>query len=229
MFGSLTKSGKGRFFPFLVALVLLLAAAPVLTALEAEEFYRLVFIVVVLAGVRSLSNVKRDFYIALVLLAPALVSQTFAFAQESAFSGVVADAGSLALMVFVIVVLFRAVLSGEETTADQIAGASCVFLLLGILWTMFYTLLEYFQPGSIVDTGPAELHSGGDRQNLLTYFSFVTLTTLGHGDVLPTTVAAQTLVWMEAVVGQLYLAIVVAALVGRFIAQGSSLVQPGPR
>jgi hypothetical protein len=219
MFGLLTKPGEGRFFPFLIAIVVLLVASPILGALDLERYYRLAFILVLLAGVRSLSNVKKDFYIALVLLVPALLTQVFAFAVDSLFAASLASASTVGVMIYVIFVLFRAVMSGEESTIDRIAGTTCIYLLLGILWTLFYSVLEYIQPGSLIDNGPAELRGPEDNQNLLIYFSFVTLTTLGYGDILPTTVAAQTLAWMEAVIGQLYLAIVLASMVGFYVAQ----------
>ena len=69
MFGLLTKPGEGRFFPFLIAIVVLLVASPILGSVDLERFYRLAFIAVLLAGVWSLSNVKKHFYIALALLA----------------------------------------------------------------------------------------------------------------------------------------------------------------
>ncbi len=220
MFGFSTRPGEGRFFPFLLALVVLFALGPILGYLGLDDYYRLAFVAVLLAGVWSLSRVRRHFFVALALLAPSVLTQVFAFAAESPLSAAIAAGSSTFVVMYVTAVLFGAVMRGDQSNVDTIAGAACVYLLLGLLWTLFYGVLEYVVPGSLVHTGPVDA-SVVVQQDSLTYFSFVTLTTLGFGDVLPTNVAAQTLAWSEAVVGQLYVAVVLAVLVGSYVARAT--------
>ncbi|NVO99518.1 two pore domain potassium channel family protein, partial [Photobacterium damselae subsp. damselae] len=85
-----------------------------------------------------------------------------------------------------------------------------LFLLLGLMWAILYLILLEFDPNSF--TG-MESMPWGDNFSNAAYFSFVTLTTLGYGDISPITPIAQVIVYLEAIVGVFYMAIVVSSLV----------------
>lgn len=108
---------------------------------------------------------------------------------------------------YAIVVFLALILSHRVVTGSTVAGALCIYLLLGILWTFAYLLVERLAPGSFA--GLRE-----DPRNDFLYLSFVTLTTLGYGDVTPLSDAARHLAMLEAVTGQLYLVTMVARMVG---------------
>jgi hypothetical protein len=117
------------------------------------------------------------------------------------------------------------VLAPGEVTADKIYASLCVYLLLGLLWACGYLALELLRPGSLQVDGVDLATSVGDAEGMLShcfYYSFVTLTTLGYGDVKPTTPPAQSLAYVEALTGQLYLAVLVARLVALHIASSDS-------
>jgi hypothetical protein len=101
-------------------------------------------------------------------------------------------------------------LRGGRVDGEKVAAAVCVYLMIGVLWHNSYVLLDLLIPGSF---NTAAL-SGGD----LFYFSFITLSTLGYGDITPVNGPAQALAYTEALIGQLYLTILVARLVGLYIA-----------
>lgn len=104
----------------------------------------------------------------------------------------------------------QALFSGHITT-NNIIGSICIFLLLGLIWTVLYLLVAEFIPASFSGlTGERWQDNFPD----LIYFSFVTLTTLGFGDLLPISPIARFLVYSEAIVGVFYMAIVVSSLVG---------------
>jgi hypothetical protein len=113
-------------------------------------------------------------------------------------------------------------------TFDSISGAICGYLFLGLGWSIFYVLINDFQPDSF-QIDPA-LARTADAQHLLlnvmTYYSFITLTTIGYGDVVPMTPLTRTLAWMEAVSGQFYLAVVVASLVSLMPVSAKSRPKP---
>ena len=94
---------------------------------------------------------------------------------------------------------------------NVIVGSVALYLLIGIIWSIFYTILIEFSP-----TAFSGIESGMWYDNMSTtnYFSFVTLTTLGYGDITPATPIAEVLVILEAVTGMFYLAAIVASLVG---------------
>ena len=94
---------------------------------------------------------------------------------------------------------------------NRIVGAICIYLLMGLIWAMMYLFIAQAIPGAF--NGIEQLvwyHNFAD----VAYYSFVTLTTLGYGDISPVAPVAKFLVYMEAVVGVFYMAILVASLVG---------------
>jgi hypothetical protein len=122
---------------------------------------------------------------------------------------------------FALGMILAAILAEREITIDTISGAVCGYLLLGLGCGWLYSLIESVSPGAFYArseflTWLADSHL---RRSLLTYYSFVTLSTAGYGDITPLSQAARTLSWAEAVAGQFYIAILVAGLVGIRIGQ----------
>lgn len=112
----------------------------------------------------------------------------------------------------------------ETLDTDHLLGAACVYILLGLSFSYALPLLDFFSDAPILaHANPAKLHptnSGGLRAEYL-YFSFVTLSTLGYGDLVPNTLAARLLASAEAIIGQLFLTILVARLIGLHLMRGS--------
>jgi voltage-gated potassium channel len=95
--------------------------------------------------------------------------------------------------------------------ANIIVGSVALYLLIGDIWGIFYTVLLEFSPHALNGVVAGMWY---DNLPTTTYFSFVTLTTLGYGDISPATPIAQVLVTLEAVIGMFYLAVIVASLIG---------------
>ncbi|WP_448548982.1 potassium channel family protein [Thalassotalea fusca] len=139
----------------------------------------------------------------------------------SALGGYWLDNANLEYAHLVLMLIFF-ILTGYQTakqvlftgriTHNKILGAICLYMLLGLIWALCYTLLELSLPNAFrgLSANPAWY----ELLPTFVYFSFVTLTTLGFGDITPNIPLGQFLVYMQAVVGQLYLAILVASLVG---------------
>jgi Ion channel len=102
----------------------------------------------------------------------------------------------------------------SDVTVDTIAGAACAYTLLALVWSGLYMLLEFVRPGSFLIPTVWRLGPSGESDAALVYFSFVTLTTVGYGDITPLWPGAGGLAAAEAIVGQLYLAVTIARLVG---------------
>ena len=116
------------------------------------------------------------------------------------------------LAVLVFMTLNRTLRPGR-VTRYRVAGGIAGYLLIGFTWAFGYQLLEQTVPGAIhFESGAANIFS--QQPNELIYFSFVTLTTVGYGDVQPVHPAARSLAVAEALVGQLYIAILISSLVG---------------
>ena len=128
---------------------------------------------------------------------------------------------------FTLALILSAILAEERVSLDTILGGICIYLLLGVMWVSLYSALEYMKPGSFLLQGvplsdladaTAEIH----RFPELLYFSFVTLTTLGFGDIVPANPVARALTIGEAITGQVYLGVFVASLVGLHLAERRS-------
>ncbi len=106
----------------------------------------------------------------------------------------------------------------DRVTVDTINGAICVYLLMGIAWAQAYALLAAIEPGSFSFNGEI-LVTGAHSFDRFISFSFITLTTLGYGNVVPLTPRADALAIAEAIAGQLYLAVLLARLVAMEISR----------
>ena len=123
---------------------------------------------------------------------------------------------------FVTISIFIAVFSREEVTTDTLFGAVCVYVLLGLVWSNIYILAETIAPGSFnLDTANALTYR--ELMALFVYFSFTTLTTAGYGDVTPATDWVQSFAIIEQGMGVLYVAIMVARLVGMYRRQNKEV------
>jgi len=120
----------------------------------------------------------------------------------------------------------RAVAASGRVGQDRITGAICVYLMMGVAGAAFASGIETIHPGSFRVPDPVDAAAPpftSHRFSAFLYFSFVTLATLGYGDITPVTPVARTFSWMMAVAGQMYVAIVVA----RLVSLGFSAPGPG--
>lgn len=118
-----------------------------------------------------------------------------------------------ALLLFMVITgsLSRQVFRPGRVTGHRIRGAIAVYLLIGLLWAFAYTLLDLYVPGSFSETIKSSMDASRFQQ--LVYFSFVTLTTVGYGDMAPIAPLSRSLAITEAILGQMYLAVVLARMV----------------
>jgi len=105
----------------------------------------------------------------------------------------------------------KQVLFSGTVDANKIVGAICIYLLMGLIWAMMYLFIAQIIPGAFNGLEQVVWY---DNFADVAYYSYVTLTTLGYGDITPVVPVARFLVYMEAVVGVFYMAILVASLIG---------------
>lgn len=137
---------------------------------------------------------------------------------------------SCAFFLYAAGTILASIFRRQDVTPDAVMGAVCGYLLAGAAFGNLYTAIELLNPGSFsINSGIAvQLENWHSRRFLFGYFSLVTLTTMGYGDITPVAPAAVSLSWMEAVFGQFYLAVVVAQLVGIRIGQRNAPVPAPP-
>ncbi len=132
---------------------------------------------------------------------------------------------------FAVAVILRNIFEGTAITGDEVLGAVCGYVLAAGVWANAYALTEILAPGSF-SVNPQlakELPGLEGRHALFNYFSLVTLTTMGYGDVTPVRTPATALATLEAVFGQFYIAVVVAQLVGLRLAKAFEPKEPPSR
>lgn len=114
------------------------------------------------------------------------------------------------------------VVRAERVTPVKISGALSVYLLMGLVWAHLFAVLEVVSPGSFdLGTGAGSVPVPSDLFSEFFYYSFITLSTLGYGDITPVSDGARSLAALEAIAGQLYLTVLVARLVGLQISQSA--------
>jgi len=201
-------------FQFLFSALILMLATPVLLPDRfMEHVVPPLFTFLALAALVSVATRKRTLVIGILLGAPALLLQWIAprdpsLMVNSLMGEILADL----FLLWVTVAILAHVLRARTVSTEVLFAVACVYLLLALIWSMAYGIADAFQPGTL--TG-SDLSGRGYH----TYFSFVTLTTLGYGDITPVTDAGRLLAILEATLGQLFLVIVVARLVGMHTAQ----------
>ncbi|MEM7606458.1 MAG: ion channel [Myxococcota bacterium] len=139
------------------------------------------------------------------------------FALVSGLVGLVLHERTVAMTVFAAYIVFfglvfsnvlRHVFSTSTVTADDLFAVCCVYVLAGLDWAFAYALTDLVFPGSLTGIIPDEAAFGQ-----YVYFSLVTLTSLGYGDIAPATSLARSLASLEALFGQAFLAVFVAHVV----------------
>jgi len=129
---------------------------------------------------------------------------------------------SLVFMVILTLVILSKVFSESGTVNMQrVLGAIAAYLLFGLTWSVLYGLLAQILPHAFSHTAAGAMYSADD-QATITYFSFVTLTTLGYGDITPTHEITRMFAIMEALTGQLYPATLLARLVSLEVSHRNS-------
>jgi len=209
---------RHRFIFLLAALLSMLAVVPFLEGfIGLRTLFNAFLSVVLVSAVYALSQKIWHLTAAAVLAIPMLISiWSDYFVRNDALFLVGRICGVL-FIAFTIFHILRHIFHQQEVTKDTIAGAAAVYLLFALMWAFLYAVLAHLQPGSFAISAAETL---GER-NVYMYFSFVTITTLGYGDITPLTYLAGSMAILEAVVGQLYLVVLVAWLVGMYVSKKS--------
>jgi uncharacterized membrane protein len=128
---------------------------------------------------------------------------------------------TLVFDVVIVVVIFRHVLGAEQPTSETIFGALCLYLLVGFTFASVYGLLTVFQPNAFYLDPRTNLHNLPDRFDFV-YYSFGTMTSLGAAGITPISTQARSFSILEAILGVLYLAVLIAGLIGAYRPKSSA-------
>jgi voltage-gated potassium channel len=211
----LRKFFKQDHYGFLlVCLFFFIAGIPVI-----ENFFELRIIIAIMFSLISISAIytvtrqKSLFITSAFLFLPLIICIWWDYISNNIFSQSSYSAFNIIFLSFITYHIFISTFRAKIVNRNVIHGAIVVYLLIGFLWSFIYALLDTLHPGSF-----SHMNEKIFGHRPFVYFSFVTLTTLGFGDITPQTPLAQSFTILEAIIGQLYLIIQVSWLVGLYVA-----------
>jgi len=195
----------------LVALLLVGALVDQFPSKLGQYFFQAVTVITLASGIINFRSTRLLFHTSVGFTASVLVVVIL---------GILLDISGLSYLHLLILTLFyawttclaaRQVLFTGPIDGNKIVGAICIYLLIGLVWTLSYLFIAQAIPDAFNGLEQAVWY---DNFADVAYYSFVTLTTLGYGDISPVIPIARFLVYMEAIVGVFYMAILVASLIG---------------
>jgi len=211
------NNSRTRFLLLLVSLLALMVLEPFLFDYTRLKFLLDIFISIILfTSIYAVSEKRSSTLVAIILALPKFGT---IWAQGFITHPLLTFFDSIFGFIFIgyiIVLILKYIFRQENVTLETIYGAIAVYILIGLVWVFLYNLTELLHPGSFSLAAVIDAES----KKSLYFFSFVTLTTLGYGDITPVSGPARSLAMLEAIVGQMYIAVLIARLVGIHISQG---------
>ena len=219
-----------RFVVLLGAVILLFISSAIVPLVAPGAPPRLtgsimagLFVAIVLAAVFAASKSRVTTIIAASLAAPTIVLRALNLVSEQTPILIISDISGILFLGYVITLFLGILFQRDRVTFDTVCVSLCIYLLLGVMWAVVYSLLETLQPGSFrfalgEGSGLGSMRFGSEYTGLALYYSFGAMTTLGANDVVPASASARMFSTVEAISGQLYLAVLVARMVGLHIA-----------
>lgn len=166
-------------------------------------------------SVYAVSFRRSTLIVAMCLAIPAVLSRVILSKQDASALSLVTIMLTFAFDVFVLVTIFRRIFRFERVTSSTIFGALCIYLLIGFSFSNLYMFLARLVPGTFYLVPGVNLHSTIEYADI-TYYSFGCMTSLGASGIVPVTPQVRSLTVVEAILGLLYLAVLVSRLVGMY-------------
>ena len=207
---------RDRYLFLLLSILSLLLIIPLFHGIfELNTLIDISITAIFLSSLYAISKKKQTLRIAVGFILPIIAGMWLANLVHVPNIRLLADFCSIFFFAFIIIIILSALLKENTVTLDVIYGAVVVFLLMALMWAFIFDVIETLAPGSFQVTAD---HAQGARVHFV-YYSFVTITTVGYGDILPVSPIARAFSILEMVVGQFYLIILIARLVGINITQ----------
>jgi len=212
------KLRNTRFLLLLILILFMLVLPPFLDQFIQTRILLDIFLTVIFVLIIYTIRLKRSqAIIALIFVLPLIVTTWSAYLVEIKTFSMLTRIFAAFFFAYAAINILRIIVKSEKVTKETIFAAIVAYLLIALMWAFLYMILERVSPGSF---SFADKGLWGETMQY-EYLSFVTITTLGYGDITPLTDQASALVMMEAVIGQIYLVVLVAWLVGMHVSRRS--------
>lgn len=214
----LQKFSENRFLILLVLILSTIVLAPFLNHFLKTKILMDIFLTVLFFGIIFAIRSKRShLIIASILVLPLVLSTWSIYFYDSPQLSLLTRTFGALFFGYAVIIILQMIARSTDITRETIFAAIVAYLLIALMWAFIYMILEMVVPGSF------SFPDKSIRAETMhfEYFSFVTITTLGYGDVTPLTNRASALALLEALVGQIYLVVLVAWLVGMYVSRKS--------
>jgi Ion channel len=204
---------------FLLLFLLLLASLILYPYVENSGFRYVAFRILgsagILIAVYALRLRSTLLLVALALAVPALLERMLLLRADAGFLSILNIVLSFVFDVFVVVAIFHRVFTKDQPNSETVFGALCIYLLVGFTFASVYGMVATLQPRAFYLDPLTNLHAVPDRFDFI-YYSFATMTSLGATGITPVSGPARSLSVIEAIVGVLYLAVLIAGLMSAY-------------
>ena len=205
--GSLRRFGTVEL---LIAIAALFISMPFIESLRSGPIIESILMTIVLiSGVLAIADRRGIVVIAVVLAVPAVIGRWMDHYRPDLIPPEIYLFATILFVLFVIINLLRFVLTASSVDAEVLCASISAYLLLGFVWTLAYWLVAELVPNAFAFNGADASLKGFNGL----YFSFITMSTVGYGDITPVAKVARMLAATEAVTGSLYIAVLIARLV----------------
>jgi hypothetical protein len=153
--------------------------------------------------------------VAILLAVPAVLERMLLREPDTGLLSILSIVLSFVFDVFIVVVIFRRVFGNDEPNSETIFGALCIYLLVGFAFASLYGMVAAIQPRAFYLDPQTNLHAIPNKFDFI-YYSFTTMVSLGAAGITPVSAPARSLSVMEAIIGVLYLAVLIARLMSAY-------------
>ena len=210
---------QANFSYLLIGLLIVLIVGPIFHDFTDQSIgiiTQISFSGTLIVGIWSLMDSRKWFVAGMILVAVEFTSTIVSLYQPSLAATTIGLVTALAFCILSLIIALRYVLFDRNMDLNRLIGGICVYLLLGVAIGIMNMLVYRFIPNSF--SGLPDMTADTNSIDLL-YYSFVTMTTLGYGDITPIGSVARVLSYLAAISGQFYIAILVGTLVGMYLSQ----------
>jgi len=200
----------------LIALVLLFVATPFIESLPGGDLIEAALMsLFFLSAVLAVGGRRGMLVLTILLSLPAVVGKWLHHLQPHAHSPVLFLVSAIVFLAFIVIQVLRFVLTAKRVNAEVLCASISAYLTMGLIWAMAYRLVATFSATAFAFSSPEAANRPMEGFTAF-YFSFVTLSTVGYGDITPVSSVARMLAVLESMTGTLYVAVLIARLVALY-------------
>lgn len=211
-----------KYFILTLALTAFLLIPPFFTHSGDNTLVKLLFLLLMLSTLYSVAHKK---YLLILGIALTVTAQwgTWTTGQSESPVFIIGLISAFILLLIIVIVILRNIVCADEIEVDTIFGGIATYLLIGVTWALLYYIVDVLVPQAfIINTAVQDqtlVLSGESDFGFYNYFSLVTMTSLGYGDIIPAHPVTRALATYQVIAGQMFIAILVARLVGLHLAK----------